>query len=65
MSRTRNTLIRGYIHLPRGIRRHTDKIVGNREIRRSFKERQEKGKQLIKKKLKRAVLGVRKRRRRR
>lgn len=56
--------MKGYIRLPKAIRRHTDPLVKNRgKAQAGFEKRREKGKQLLKGKLRSIAVGVKKRRR--
>lgn len=57
MGSAKNAAVKGYIRLPKSIRRHTDGLVRNRgKYTESLERRSEKGKQLLKAKL-RKVLG--------
>ena len=65
MGSTKKNAIRAYIKLPRGIRKFTDPIIKNRsKTQDSFERRAEKGKQIIKNRLKKVIVGKRRKRRR-
>ena len=56
--RTREQAIRGYIRLPKGIRKISDPLVKNRAIPQDFIERRsDKGKKIVKKRLKELIIG--------
>lgn len=57
--------VKAYLRLPRSIRKHTDKLIKNRsKLQVPFEIRAKKGKQIIKNKLKKAIVGKRRKRRR-
>ena len=63
MGSARDAAVKGYIRLPKAIRCHIDPLVKNRgKAQASFEKRSQKGKQILKGKL-RALAGTKKRRR--
>ena len=59
----KDTVIKGYIRLPKAIRKRTDPIIQNRgKYKKKFEVRAEKGKQIVKDRIKH--LSKRRRRRR-
>jgi len=53
MGSAKEAAVKGYIRLPKAVRRHTDPLVKNRGKAKAFYERRaEKGKQILKGKLK-------------
>jgi len=65
MGSTKKKAIEAYIKIPKGIRKYTDPIIKNRrKTQESLEQRAEKGKQIIKKKIKKIIVGKRRKRRR-
>ena len=64
MGSARNLAVKGYIRLPKAIRCHTDPLVRNRaKTQESFEKHAEKGKKILKGKLKTVMVGAKRRRR--
>lgn len=63
-SRVKDTAVKGYIRLPKNIRKHTDQIIQNRGIyAQSLDSRAEKGKKIVKNRLIRMITGKQRKRR--
>lgn len=59
-SKVKDTAVKGYIRLPKGVRKITDPLIQNRAIPQDFLDKSsEKGKQWLKKK----IVGKRRKRR--
>jgi len=61
MGSAKDAAVKTYIHLPKGIRRHTDPLVKNRaKTQAAFQRRKEKGKQTVRGGIKRLLMGTKK-----
>ena len=64
MGSARDAAVKGYIRLPKGVRHFTDPLVKNSaKTQESFEKHAEKGRKILKGKLKAMLVGAKRRRR--